>query len=70
MNFRPYVRLEEALTLPYCVVTDWDPLGGTTPPLGKNRTFDLWQDMPSVRGNPPVAGRLHDRRGGAKPGYS
>lgn len=51
-NFRPYVKLAEALSLPYCVVTDWDPLDGTKPPLGKKRTFDLWQDMLAVRGKP------------------
>ena len=51
-NFRPYVKLAEVLTLPYCVVTDWDPLGGTAPPLGKKRTFDLWQDMLAARGKP------------------
>lgn len=51
-NFRPYVKLAEALTLPYCVITDWDPLDGSRPPLGKKRTFDLWQDMLTVRGKP------------------
>lgn len=53
-NFRPYVKLAEALSLPYCVVTDWDPLDGSKPPLGKKRTFDLWQDMLALRGKPPL----------------
>ena len=51
-NFRPYVKLAEALKLPYCVITDWDPLDGTKPPLGKKRTLDLWQDMLTIRGRP------------------
>jgi putative ATP-dependent endonuclease of OLD family len=53
-NFRPYVKLAEALALPYCVITDWDPLDGSKPPLGKKRTFDLWQDMLALRGKPPL----------------
>lgn len=52
VNFRPYVKLAEALKLPYSVITDWDPLDGTKPPLGKKRTLDLWQDMLAVRGQP------------------
>jgi putative ATP-dependent endonuclease of OLD family len=54
-NFRPYVKLAEALGLPYAVITDWDPLDGTKPPLGKNRTLDLWQDMLEVRGQPALS---------------
>lgn len=53
-NFGPYVKLAEALSLPYAVITDWDPLDGTKPPLGKKRTIDLWQNMLQVRGNPPM----------------
>ncbi|MET4239752.1 AAA family ATPase [Bradyrhizobium sp. RT10b] len=52
VNFRPYVKLAEALRLPYCVITDWDPLDGSKPPLGKKRTLDLWQDMLTMRGHP------------------
>jgi putative ATP-dependent endonuclease of OLD family len=52
VNFRPYVKLAEALSLPYCVVTDWDPLDGSKPPLGKKRTLDLWQAMLTMRGQP------------------
>lgn len=51
-NFRPYVKLAEALALSYSVITDWDPLDGSKPALGKKRTFDLWQDMLAVRGKP------------------
>lgn len=52
VNFRPYVKLAEALKLPYCVITDWDPLDGSKPPLGRKRTLDLWQDMLAIRGQP------------------
>ena len=52
VNFRPYFKLAEALRLPYCVITDWDPLDGSKPPLGKKRTLDLWQDMLTMRGQP------------------
>lgn len=54
-NFGPYVKLAEALSIPYAVITDWDPLDGTKPPLGKKRTLDLWDDVLRVRGQPPVS---------------
>lgn len=53
-NFGPYVKLAEALRLPYAVITDWDPLDGRKPPLGKKRTLDLWQDILKTRGAPPA----------------
>lgn len=53
-NFGPYVKLAEALGLPYAVITDWDPLDGTKPPLGRKRTIDLWEAMLQVRGKPPL----------------
>lgn len=53
-NFGPYVKLAEALGMPYAVVTDWDPLDGTKQPLGRRRTIDLWQNMLQVRGKPPL----------------
>jgi putative ATP-dependent endonuclease of OLD family len=52
VNFRPYVKLAEALKIPYCVITDWDPLDGSKPPLGRKRTLDLWQDILTIRGQP------------------
>ncbi len=54
VNFGPYVKLAEALGLPYAVVTDWDPLDGTKPPLGRKRVLDLYDDALRVRGQPPV----------------
>ncbi|EBV3304369.1 ATP-dependent endonuclease, partial [Salmonella enterica subsp. enterica serovar Enteritidis] len=38
----PYVKLAGSLGLPFAVVTDWDPLDGTKPPLGKARTVGIW----------------------------
>lgn len=42
VNFEPYVKLAGSLGLPFAVVTDWDPLDGTKPPLGKARTVGIW----------------------------
>lgn len=50
VNFTPYVKLAASLGLPFSVVTDWDPLDGTKPPLGKARTLDIWDAMASVTG--------------------
>ncbi|WP_240448411.1 hypothetical protein, partial [Pseudomonas aeruginosa] len=36
------VKLAGSLGLPFAVVTDWDPLDGTKPPLGKARTVGIW----------------------------
>ncbi len=41
-NFTPYVKLVASLGLPYAVVTDWDPLDGTKPPLGIERAFGIF----------------------------
>jgi putative ATP-dependent endonuclease of the OLD family len=54
VNFSPYVKLAESLSLPYAVITDWDPLDGSKPPLGRKRTIDLWQDMVEVRRQPAM----------------
>ncbi|OIN52484.1 ATP-dependent endonuclease [Pseudomonas azotoformans] len=42
VNFAPYVKLAGSLGLPFAVITDWDPLDGTKPPLGKARTVGIW----------------------------
>jgi len=52
VNFGPYVKLAESLSLPYAVITDWDPLDGSKPPLGRKRTLDLVQIMLGIRGKP------------------
>lgn len=41
-NFAPYVKLAACLSLPYAVVTDWDPLDGSKPALGRARALDLF----------------------------
>ncbi len=42
VNFDPYVRLARSLSLPFCIITDWDPLTGKQP-LGINRLLSLIQ---------------------------
>lgn len=54
-NFGPYVKLTEALGVPWSVITDWDPLDGSKPPLGGKRVLDLWQDILAARGKAPIA---------------
>jgi putative ATP-dependent endonuclease of the OLD family len=39
-NFVPYVRFACALSLPFCVITDWDPVPNETP-LGQNRLIGI-----------------------------
>lgn len=53
-NFTPYVKLAASLGLPFAVVTDWDPLDGTKPPLGKGRTIGIWDAYCAVTGTPPL----------------
>lgn len=50
VNFMPYVKLAASLGLPFSVVTDWDPLDGSKPPLGKARMLDIWDAYASVSG--------------------
>lgn len=52
VNFIPYVKLVGSLGLPFAIITDWDPLDGTKPPLGKARTLDIWDAYASVTGKP------------------
>lgn len=53
VNFSPYVKLAGSLGMPFSVVTDWDPLDGTKPPLGKARALDIWDAFASVTGQAP-----------------
>nr|WP_199064495.1 AAA family ATPase [Chromobacterium sp. ASV5] len=53
-NFSPYVKLAGSLGLPFAVVTDWDPLDGTKPPLGKARTLGIWDAFCEVSRRPPL----------------
>lgn len=51
-NFTPYVKLAASLGLPFTVVTDWDPLDGAKPPLGKARTLGIYDAYCEVIGTP------------------
>jgi putative ATP-dependent endonuclease of OLD family len=53
-NFTPYVKLAGSLGLPFAVVTDWDPLDSTKPPLGKVRTLGIWDAYCAVSGREPL----------------
>lgn len=53
-NFTPYVKLAASLGLPFAIITDWDPLNGTKPPLGKARTLKIWDACCQVSGNTPL----------------
>ena len=55
INFVPYVKLAGSLGLPYAVITDWDPLDGTKPPLGKARALGIWDAYCSVSGTAPMS---------------
>lgn len=54
-NFTPYVKLAGSLGLHFAVVTDWDPLDGTNPPLGKVRTLTVWDAYCAVSGVAPLS---------------
>lgn len=53
-NFAPYVKLAASLGLPFAVVTDWDPLDGSKPPLGKARTLGIWDAYCEVSRTTPL----------------
>jgi len=54
VHFSAYVKLVASLGLPFSVITDWDPLDGTKPPLGRARTLNIWDDFASVSGQPKL----------------
>lgn len=47
-NFNPYVKLAEGLGIPFTVITDWDPLDGTKPALGRARCVGIWDSCCEV----------------------
>ncbi|MFS6784960.1 ATP-dependent nuclease [Klebsiella pneumoniae] len=49
VNFEPYVKLAGSLGIRIAVITDWDPLDGSKPPLGKARAISIWDAICSVR---------------------
>lgn len=54
IHFEPYVKLAASLGLPFSVITDWDPLDGAKPPLGKARTLGIWDAYCAVTGTAPL----------------
>jgi putative ATP-dependent endonuclease of OLD family len=54
VNFTPYVKLAATLGMPYAVITDWDPLDGAKPPLGKERALALQAARRLAQGKPPT----------------
>lgn len=50
-NFRPYARLASALSLPFSVITDWDPRADDERAYGWRRTFNLIQAIRQVHGD-------------------
>jgi putative ATP-dependent endonuclease of the OLD family len=50
VHFESYVKLAGSLGLPFAVITDWDPLDGSKPPLGMARTLNIWDAYASVSG--------------------
>lgn len=47
-NFNPYIKLAEGLGIPIVVITDWDPLDGTKPALGRARCVGIWDSRCEV----------------------
>ena len=54
MHFGAYVQLAASLGLPFAVITDWDPLNGTKPPLGRVRTMDIWDAYVTINRQPKL----------------
>lgn len=48
VNFEPYVKLAGSLGIRIAVITDWDPLDGSKPPLGKARAISIWDAICAV----------------------
>ncbi|MGP2450572.1 ATP-dependent endonuclease [Pantoea stewartii subsp. indologenes] len=49
VNFEPYVKLAGSLGIRMAVITDWNPLDGSKPPLGKARAISIWDAFCAVR---------------------
>ena len=48
VNFNPYIKLVAGLGLPFTVITDWDPLDGSKPALGRIRSVGIWESFCAV----------------------
>jgi putative ATP-dependent endonuclease of OLD family len=53
-NFTPYVRLAAALSLPFAVVTDWDPRADGNKAYGWNRSLKLIRAIRGARADEPL----------------
>jgi putative ATP-dependent endonuclease of OLD family len=60
-NFRPFVRLAAALSLPFSVVTDWDPRTDGKRARGWLRSLDLVNVIRKTRGNSPLSDERKER---------
>ena len=48
-NFLPYVKFLSALSIPFAVLTDWDPRGDDKVPYGYNRMMKLVKTIEEIR---------------------
>lgn len=48
-NFAPYAKFLTGMSIPFSILTDWDPLEGGKTPLGYNRTWRLAQLIQETR---------------------
>ncbi|HOV87814.1 MAG TPA: AAA family ATPase [Syntrophobacteraceae bacterium] len=60
-NFTPYVRLAAALSLPFSVVTDWDPRADGKKAYGWNRSLKLIRAIRDARTDEPLPPRRAQR---------
>ena len=63
VHFSSYVKLAAGLGLPFAVVTDWDPLDGKKPPLGKARAMDILDACRAATGGAPLTAEQRARWG-------
>ena len=61
VHFGSYVKLAVSLGLPLAVVTDWDPLDGKKPPLGKARALDIVDARRNATGAAPLTAKQRER---------
>lgn len=63
-NFSPYARLASALSLPFAVITDWDPRADGNRAYGWMRTYNLIRAIRRARGDVrPTAARKTELKG-------
>ena len=61
VHFGSYVKLAAGLGLPFAVITDWDPLDGKKPPLGKARAMDILDARKAATGGAPFTAEQRAR---------